>query len=599
MAFDNKIIELLSRKDRAIIKAEKEILEGLSGIEREIYSAVKKQLNKMNKTGGKFEFDEKNTNLVNELDAIIVDSIQKSSYPKSVRDFLQNFDTVTDFNSDIHKKLNDISAKELKDLVDPFKVQTVEDTLQGLTGSGVKTEFVEPIRQELFKNIVAGVNSQDIEASLRELIEGNPEKLGGLERYVSQVTRDSLNQYDGQINAKIADQFGLDAFQYVGSLIGDSRSQCVKWVNKEILLKEDLEREISWAYSNGQGMIPGTNSQNFAVFRGGYNCRHTAVPFKMTEKERERLAEKQDQEEDQTTERNIQEIEKTIESNKKKNPEEKKGELNKNQFLSNRGTEKDKEFLQVFSDSNGSIEIANQYGTNISIRNSSEKSYSATRKFLKDKGRTDLSIFNVGYYDANVEGFCSKTNSYLSVLLRTKDEIKFKKVEGIGKNPFLISEEEVDTFFNENKEKLQLTRTTNVIYKNRFSILQKKNGIWKFFGTSEAASVKLKVGSTNISPTITHESAHLIQNKYDPSLSLSTSVRRKQRELMEKYNLKNFDSVTWYGSTNDSEFFAETYTAYVYNKEGLKAANPDLFQFIEELLFDVYGIDKKTIKIAN
>ncbi len=295
---DPKVIRLTEKLEALIVGAENDLLGGLTAVERKVFRSVKDQLNLLNKEGGKFVFDEANTALVNELDQIIIDSIQDSSYPSDVNKYLQNFDTVTDFQADIHSELNQISPEELRNLVDPFKRQIVDDTLSGLTGSGVATEFAEPVRQELFKNIVAGANSSDVEKVLRQMIEGDASKLGGLERYVGQVTRDSLNQYEGQVNAKIADEYDLDAFEYVGSLIDDSRSQCVHWVNKRVITKEELPNLISNAFTSGQGMIPGTNAENFAVFRGGYNCRHSAIPFRLTEREHERLKQEKEEEDE-------------------------------------------------------------------------------------------------------------------------------------------------------------------------------------------------------------------------------------------------------------------------------------------------------------
>ena len=66
---------------------------------------------------------------------------------------------------------------------------------------------------------------------------------------------------------------------------------------------------------------------------------------------------------------------------------------------------------------------------------------------------------------------------------------------------------------------------------------------------------------------------------------------------MKKRGIKLSDSLTEYGETNYSEFFAEHYTAYIYANAELKATAPKIFAFMEELMFDVYGIDKKSIKI--
>lgn len=181
--------------------------------------------------------------------------------------------------------------KTMEELVEPFKKQMIEDTLQGLTGSGVNDAFVVPIREQLFKNAVAGVTIDEMEKSIKTFIEGNDQDVGKFSAYVGQIARDSLNQYDGMINQQMAKDYNLDAYQYVGSLKGTSRPQCKRWVAMGVLLKEDLSKLLHG--SPMQGLIPETNENNFAVFRGGYNCRHTAIPFRMTTRERKRYDSKQ------------------------------------------------------------------------------------------------------------------------------------------------------------------------------------------------------------------------------------------------------------------------------------------------------------------
>ena len=525
---NDKLIRLINRQEKAITSAENALLEGLTPIEKKLFRAVKGQLNKMNKTGGKFDFDEKNTNLVNELDQILIGEIQNSSYPGDVRDFLQNFDTVTDFQSELHQNLNDISPEELRNLVDPFKQQIVQDTLNGLTGSGVAVEFVEPVRQELFKNIVAGANSSDVEQILRTMIEGDSDRLGDLRRYVGQVTRDSLNQYEGQINASISEKYGLDAFEYVGSLVEDSRSQCRSWVNKRVLTKEELPSLISSAYSSGQGMIPGTTAENFAVFRGGYNCRHSAIPFRLTKREKERLEQEQQEEiddQDAEREKNIQEVERSVEDGKKrieqseKKIKVKKSELNDGLFLSKRSKDINEAAIDVLQDNDGAIDVANEYNTVITLRNSTEGSVNGSRAFLKDLGRyPDLTPYNIGVYKRGVEGFCAVDNSYYSVKILKKDVIlpvSETKATGIGtKNALSPTLEDLEEFgkkpgylYSKQKKALYKKAGGSKYYEQA---KMTKEGKVKFWGISEAHNVTRK--KNNVTPTITHESGHLIQN---------------------------------------------------------------------------------------
>jgi len=287
--FAISIDKLVGKKDKEVLIAENDLVDNFDNIEKKIFDAVKGKINQMNIEGGKILFDDKNTAIVNEIDAVIQNALQGSNYPTQVKDFLRSFETIKQFNFDAQKSVNDISEKELSDLINPIQKANVEQTLNGLTGTGVSTNFIEPVREGIYKNIVAGTTISDMEVYLSNYILSNPERMSQLKRYVTQVSRDSLNQFDGQVNSNIAETFGLDAFRYVGSLIDDSRPQCVRWVGKNVLLASELQSEINWAYNNGTGMIPGTTPNNFAVFRGGYNCRHSAIPFKLTKSQRAEL----------------------------------------------------------------------------------------------------------------------------------------------------------------------------------------------------------------------------------------------------------------------------------------------------------------------
>ena len=286
--FDDATIRIIERRDKAILSAETKLFNSLDPVQQKLFDELKKSINKMNSDGGVLSFDEKNVALVNALDKVMIDAIQKSNYPSSVNEFLREFETIKKFNFDIHKNVNDLSKSELEKLISPIQKQVVDQTMENLTGSGVNSNFIEPVRQGVFKNIVAGSTITDLESSLKTFIQGTGDTDGLLMRYTKQVSRDALNQFDGQTNARIASEFDLDAFRYVGSLIDDSRPQCRRWVAKSVLLRDDLQNEINWAFNNGSGMNKATTPDNFAVYRGGYSCRHSAIPFKMTKSQREK-----------------------------------------------------------------------------------------------------------------------------------------------------------------------------------------------------------------------------------------------------------------------------------------------------------------------
>lgn len=281
--------KIIDKKDRTIVDSENQLLDGFDGIEKDIYNSVLKKVRTFDQKDGKIIFDDDTVTGINEINGIVAKSIQNSKYVGKVRDYLRDFETIKQFNFDIHQDVNDLSPDELSDLINPVQRQIVNQTLQNLTGQGVNTNFIDPLREGIFKNIVAGTTITDLEGYLNAFINTNPERMGQFKRYVSQVSRDALNQFDGQVNSRIAEEFGLDAFRYVGSIIEDSRPQCVRWVGLGVITAENLSNELSWAYSNGTGMIPGTTVDNFAVYRGGYNCRHSAIPFKLTKSQKGEL----------------------------------------------------------------------------------------------------------------------------------------------------------------------------------------------------------------------------------------------------------------------------------------------------------------------
>ena len=287
--FDDNVIEIIRKQDRTVSAANQTFFDSLPATEQRIFAAVSKHVQKFSSDGENYVFDDGNVLLTNQVERIILDALQSSKYPSDVNGFLRNFETLKQYNFDIHGNVNDLSPDELGELINPIQRATVEQTLQGLTGSGVSTNFVEPIRTGIFQNIVAGSTKSDLEAYLRRYILGNPDVDGLLSRYVKQVSRDALNQFDGQVNAKIANQFGLDAYRYVGSLIEDSRPQCRRWVAMGVIQTKDLPAEIAWMNANGTGAIPGTSPETFSIYRGGYNCRHSAIPFKLTKSQREKL----------------------------------------------------------------------------------------------------------------------------------------------------------------------------------------------------------------------------------------------------------------------------------------------------------------------
>lgn len=263
---------------------EKTLLDS-SEIDKKLWEIAQRYLGKFpTDDAGKIEYNERTQTIINQLTQSLQKELEKSSYKKLASSILLNFDEVLKNNQAIQKELSAIEfSKKVLDSLTKEKQLVVNATTSFLSQSGINANVIFPIQKTLLENASFGYTQETFEKRLKERILGNKEVAGTIERYLGQIARDSLYQYDGTINNIVAQEYGLNAYRYVGTTVNDTRPQCKRWLNKKILKESELTSEIQWAKKNGSGMIPQTNKSNFIVYRAGYNCRHRAIPIKIQE----------------------------------------------------------------------------------------------------------------------------------------------------------------------------------------------------------------------------------------------------------------------------------------------------------------------------
>ena len=262
-------------------KIEKRILKSTVEIQDEIATMIDDVLNEFDVKNGRFVPEGDYAFIIATLNRRLRELIQASGLRDELVGFLDDF-------SQIDKNLRAIQS-QVNGIVIPGEIFTqqkiwVRDlVLESLLESNVSTRFIQPVKQALMNRIAYGSSVNETEKQIRSLIKGNSQTSGIFEKWVGQVARDAIFEYEGAINAQVKVQFELNAVRYVGSLIEDSRPQCVRWIDKfgGVLTDEQLKSEIQWAYNNGSGMKPDTTPENFCQKRGGYNCRHLAIPTKV------------------------------------------------------------------------------------------------------------------------------------------------------------------------------------------------------------------------------------------------------------------------------------------------------------------------------
>lgn len=205
--------------------------------------------------------------------------LSRVGYFDFVDGFLFSYDDLNSFTKSINKRINQITIPTAQ--LSKWRTWGVDKVSFDLSKQGLDTSLIKPLRNELTKVVNLGGNMKDLAQALENQLQPAGRTGGLLTINTYQTSRDALGQYYGSINQQIADTFELDGIRYVGSLVNDSRDQCIRWVDKKVIPIAELQAEINWAFKNGTGMIKDTTPSNFLQNRGGYNCRHTAIPVRL------------------------------------------------------------------------------------------------------------------------------------------------------------------------------------------------------------------------------------------------------------------------------------------------------------------------------
>ena len=273
------ISDLIAQNDSLSEKAARKLLRKIPDIEKTIISVLQKYIGNFDTQAGSLKATRYSQELINKIEAEIFKTLKKSGYLKAVSEYLQVFPVLEKQSARMVEAVAKIPISKLP--LTKFQKWAVSNTLDQLTNQGLGKAFIQPIKEILSRGLILGSSLTDVQRELQQRVGG------ALQRQVRQVAIDATQQYQGLIHQAVGKKFEMNAFRYIGGLVKDSRPQCVRWVNDfgGILTLEDLETEIAWAYANGAGMIPGTNPDNFSVYRGGYGCRHEAIPFFLEEQE--------------------------------------------------------------------------------------------------------------------------------------------------------------------------------------------------------------------------------------------------------------------------------------------------------------------------
>ena len=252
-----------------------------------------------------------------------------------------------------------------------------------------------------------------------------------------------------------------------------------------------------------------------------------------------------------------------------------------NNLYQSRGLVKAKTVQEILDNQDGASKIINERKTSIGFRARGEYGKAGARKWQSKTGANNASELETG-----VEGHCRVDNAYINIRVEKDDVLEFTPVK---------LDYTAEDLLNLRLRELKAYPTGGGNY--RFSY-----GRYKFaesFGPNNKIKFYHSTGmdkvlNNNIQTTFTHEVNHLIQNKYDPA-PYGGDNHPLMTRLMREMGINRSDSVTFYGQTDKSEFFAENLTVYIHSNEYMKKNHKKVYDFMEALLkeYGIYGQFKK------
>jgi hypothetical protein len=607
------LYQLVNENQRIAEDGVRQLQGRFKRLERDMLSQLKEYLRQLPTKGGKIVMDETSTRVLNQLNGVLGETLRHKDVRDAIRGLLPEFDKIAANVITMHGEESGLKVSQ--SLLTDTRNRMVQMTSDNIISSGYNARFADPVRKVLFNHINFGAGILDTEKALRTIIaptDGN----GALTRYVGGVARDSFHQYEGQTHKQIAELNGLKNWRYVGNIVTTTRPQCRRWVGKDIILGSELEDEVRWARNNGSGWIPGTDVALWPINRGGYNCRHKAIPTRRGEGGRpQQQPTQQPQPAPQPTPAPAPTPAPTpapvpapappaMPRLQRRTPlqqpvipqpvnqqqtapavrQSNKPQIDQERFLGARNEAMNAAYAEACANQDGIVDVMRKNNTVHGFLKPGEELGSRKLKGKVEKGNPTAIHGTLG--KANGMAMISKAGVVTrlpddhTVILKgyDNDMAEFQRdVEAWGKKvskgDYWVSGD--GNIWMEGKHLGRRDRTG-------------KPRIWS------ASTIGRRV-EKNVIGTVTHENAHIIHFEVDNPVVVAGEW---SPPLMEKrarlWGINLADSPTLYGETNWHEFWAESFACYVHAPEWFRKEYPKAHGFFEDML-KAYGIDKNTI----
>lgn len=290
--------KILSTISKAIDKFDRQI----PSVQKKMLKVIQEQLQRLDTTDtGNLKQTVKNIQILSSIKNRLNKSILSKEYLKNVKEFAQVFNDLAivqaEYWSSVEKDFKP------KPLLREIRVQSIQNTIQNLTESGIGQNITSRIAKMLQTNITSGGSLFKLQRILHDQVVGTKEFTGFLEGYTKQVVVDSVNQYNATYTQIVSQGLNYEWYAYQGSDITTTREFCFALTDLRYFHVSEIQNLLKAKAADGDtlmftneytgfhgpvriylktnlpyGMIPGTNADNFFINRGGYNCGHQIRP---------------------------------------------------------------------------------------------------------------------------------------------------------------------------------------------------------------------------------------------------------------------------------------------------------------------------------
>lgn len=249
------------------------------------------QIKRLDLKDGRIAVTVKNLSILNSIKNKLNRIVLNKDYLTEVKDFAKTFNEVFKLQSEYWKGIE--SKFKPRPLLKAIRNQAITDTVASLTDSGISANVSDAIIGILRTNITSGGSYADLQAQLRESLVNTPNSKGVLDRYVKQITTDSIHQFNRQYTQIVSSDLGYEWYRYMNTDIKTTRCFCDAMTDKDFFHISEVPELIKGKggllcdgepvkiYAKTKlpyGMIEGTNAENFFIRAGGWNCRHSIQP---------------------------------------------------------------------------------------------------------------------------------------------------------------------------------------------------------------------------------------------------------------------------------------------------------------------------------